>query len=75
MNIWLNYCVGKIQTKKSYLCKRKKKDLLSNAKNIYDGSKMIINPFKDKIFPLNLEGFPERKVEMKMNIKFSLQNR
>ena len=30
----------------------KRKNLLNNAKKIYDGSEMIINAFKDKIFPL-----------------------
>ena len=32
-----------------------RKNLLINAKKIYDGREMIINVFKDKIFPLNPE--------------------
>ena len=34
----------------------KRKNLLNNAKNFFDGREMIINAFKDKIFPLSLEG-------------------
>ena len=36
-----------------YLTERK--NLLNNAKNFYDGREMIINAFKEKIFPLNDE--------------------
>ena len=39
-----------------------RKQLLNNAKNFHDGREMIINAFKDKIFPLNPEkSFPEYK--------------
>ena len=31
---------------------KKKKSLLINAKNFYDGREMIIDAFKNKIFPL-----------------------
>ena len=40
------------------------KKLSNNAKKIYDGREMIINAFKDKIFPLNPEeSFPEYEDE------------
>ena len=35
---------------------------MNNANNFYDGREIIINAFKDKIFPLNpKESFPEYK--------------
>ena len=38
----------------------KRINLLSNAKNSYNGREMIINAFKNKIFPLSPEeGLPE----------------
>ena len=38
---------------------KSKKDLLINAQNFYDGREMIIDAFKDKLFPLNnLNDFP-----------------
>ena len=37
-----------------------KENPLINAQNFYDGRKIIINAFKDKIFPLdNPDDFPE----------------
>ena len=39
--------------------KNDKEDLLINAQNFYNGRKMIIEAFKDKIFPLkNPDGYP-----------------
>ena len=35
--------------------KTKREHLLNNAKKFYDGREMIINAFKDKIFPFNPE--------------------
>ena len=40
-----------------------RKNLLINAKNFYDGREMIINAFKDKIFPLIPEDFFENEDE------------
>ena len=41
---------------------KERKQLLNNAKKNYDGREMIINAFKDKVFPLNPEeSFPEYK--------------
>ena len=40
-----------------------RKNLLINAKNFYDGREMIINAFKDKIFPLSPEDFFENEDE------------
>ena len=36
-----------------------RKNLLINAKIIYDGREIIINAFKNKIFPFSPEDFPE----------------
>ena len=38
-----------------------RKNLSINAKNFYDGREMIINTFKNKIFPPSSEDFPEYK--------------
>ena len=38
-----------------------RKNLLINAKKFYDGREIIINAFKNKIFPLSPENFPEYK--------------
>ena len=38
-----------------------RKNLSINAKKFYDGREMIINTFKNKIFPLSSEDFPEYK--------------
>ena len=37
------------------------KNILINSKKFYDGTEMIINAFKNKIFPLCSEDFPEYK--------------
>ena len=40
--------------------KKKKDDLLINVKNFYDGREMIVNVFKNKIFPtVNLIEYPQ----------------
>ena len=42
----------------------KKQDLLNNAQNFYKGRKMVINAFKDKIFPFNDPGeYPQYSSE------------
>ena len=39
--------------------KKLKDDILVNAQNFYDGREVVINAFKDKIFPKNyLSGYP-----------------
>ena len=38
-----------------------RKNLLIHAKNFYDGREMIINGFRNKIFPLSPENIPEYK--------------
>ena len=40
-----------------------RKNLLNNAKKFFDGREIIINTFKNKIFPLRPEGFPEYEGE------------
>ena len=46
--------------------------LLTNVKNFYDGKEMIINAFKDKIFPLHLKMII-LKITTKMRMNFTLQ--
>ena len=34
------------------MIKKSKKYILNNARNLYDGSELVINPFKSGLFPL-----------------------
>ena len=43
----------KYQPRKDSKYKKLKDDLVINAQNVYGGREMIIDTFKDKIFPLN----------------------
>ena len=45
------YALKKYRPRNSDYIKKRKK-LLNNAKNLYFGREMIINSFKNKIFPL-----------------------
>ena len=43
----------KYKPRNDFKYKKLKDDLAINVQNFYDGREMIINAFKDKIFPLN----------------------
>ena len=49
----------KYKPKKNYKYKKLTDDLVINVKNFYEGREMIINAFKDEIFPINYpNGYP-----------------
>ena len=49
-----------------------RRNLLINAKKVYDGKQVVIDAFKNKIFPLSFENFLENKCrdEDESNAKF-----
>ena len=51
---------------------KKKGSLLVNARNFYDGREMIINAFKNKIFPIAPTGFSSSEEEDKSPDSFDI---